>query len=205
MIGAAILGIVAGYLARALLPRASRRWAFSPPSCSTRSGRWSASSSSPRCSASATPRIFDLGGTIGAVIGAMVVLFIYDRVVASRAAKSEPASVRCGRRRSAPAVSRAPSDGAPSGDRPGRDDRGRQPRALTARRSGGGGDGDAAAAGIGHPPRRAARHSHPVRGPGRSRRGPSAGSSSRPYSPRVAKSIARSTAQRTRRASFLCF
>lgn len=95
MIGAAILGIVAGYLARALLPGKQEMGFFATVLLGL-VGALVGFFFFTEILGIGDTEIFDLGGTIGAVIGAMVVLFIYDRVVASRSAKSEPAAVGAG-------------------------------------------------------------------------------------------------------------
>lgn len=90
MIGAAILGIIAGYLARALLPGKQQMGFFATVLLGL-VGALVGFFFFTEVLGIGDTEIFDLGGTIGAVIGAMVVLFIYDRVVASRASKAEPA------------------------------------------------------------------------------------------------------------------
>lgn len=113
MIGAAILGIVAGYLARALLPGKQQMGFFATVLLGL-VGALLGFFFFTEILGIGDTEIFDLGGTVGAVIGAMVVLFIYDRVVASRAAKAEPAK--------APAqVEGASSQSRPERDRPERD------------------------------------------------------------------------------------
>jgi uncharacterized membrane protein YeaQ/YmgE (transglycosylase-associated protein family) len=95
VIGAAILGIVAGYLARALLPGKQEMGFFATVLLGL-VGALIGFFFFTEVLGIGDTEIFDLGGLIGAVIGAMLVLFIYDRVVASRSAKSEPAAVGAG-------------------------------------------------------------------------------------------------------------
>jgi uncharacterized membrane protein YeaQ/YmgE (transglycosylase-associated protein family) len=95
VIGAAILGIVAGYLARALLPGKQEMGFFATVLLGL-VGALIGFFFFTEVLGIGDTEIFDLGGLIGAVIGAMVALFIYDRVVASRSAKSEPSSVGAG-------------------------------------------------------------------------------------------------------------
>jgi uncharacterized membrane protein YeaQ/YmgE (transglycosylase-associated protein family) len=95
VIGAAILGIVAGYLARALLPGKQEMGFFATVLLGL-VGALVGFFFFTEVLGIGDTEIFDLGGLIGAVIGAMLVLFIYDRVVASRSAKSEPAAVGAG-------------------------------------------------------------------------------------------------------------
>jgi uncharacterized membrane protein YeaQ/YmgE (transglycosylase-associated protein family) len=90
VIGAAILGIVAGYLARALLPGKQEMGFFATVLLGL-VGSLVGFFFFTEVLGIGDTEIFDLGGLIGAVIGAMVVLFIYDRFVASRSAKAEPA------------------------------------------------------------------------------------------------------------------
>ena len=120
MIGAAILGIVAGYLARALLPGKQEMGFFATVLLGL-VGALVGFFFFTEVLGIGDSEIFDLGGTIGAVIGAMVVLFIYDRVVASRAAKSEPASVGAGAGEISPGRAPSAERQRPSGDRPERE------------------------------------------------------------------------------------
>ena len=90
MIGAAILGIVAGYLARALLPGKQEMGFFATVLLGLVGALVGFFFFTVVLGIGDT-EIFDLGGLIGAVLGAMLALYIYERVVTSRAAKAQPA------------------------------------------------------------------------------------------------------------------
>ncbi len=89
MIGAVILGLLAGFLARALLP-GKQEMGFLATLLLGIAGALVGFFFFTELLGIGDTEMFDLGGLIGAVIGSMVLLFVYDRIVASRAAK--PAS-----------------------------------------------------------------------------------------------------------------
>jgi uncharacterized membrane protein YeaQ/YmgE (transglycosylase-associated protein family) len=89
VIGAAILGILAGYLARALLPGKQEMGFFATVLLGL-VGSLVGFFFFTEVLGIGDTEAFDLGGLVGAVIGAMLVLFVYDRVVASRGAKAQP-------------------------------------------------------------------------------------------------------------------
>ena len=91
MIGAIILGLVAGFVARAVMPGKDDMGLLADTGDSVSSARWSASTSSPP-SASATTTAFDLGGLIGAVIGALIVLALYNKFAKDRVGRAGPTS-----------------------------------------------------------------------------------------------------------------
>ncbi|MGZ9112451.1 MAG: GlsB/YeaQ/YmgE family stress response membrane protein, partial [Rhodoplanes sp.] len=91
MIGAAILGLLAGFLARALLPGKQELGFFATLLLGI-AGALVGFFFFTELLGIGDTEMFDLGGLVGAVIGSMVLLFIYDRIVASRAAKSAPAA-----------------------------------------------------------------------------------------------------------------
>jgi uncharacterized membrane protein YeaQ/YmgE (transglycosylase-associated protein family) len=88
VIGAIILGIVAGFLARALLP-GKQDLGFLATILLGILGALVGFFFFTELLGIGDTEIFDLGGLIGAVIGSMVLLFIYDRYIASR---SKPAA-----------------------------------------------------------------------------------------------------------------
>lgn len=88
MIGAAILGILAGFLARALLPGKQEMGFFATVLLGIL-GALAGFFVFTELLGIGDSDAFDLGGLPGAVIGAMVLLFIYERYIASR---SEPAA-----------------------------------------------------------------------------------------------------------------
>ena len=91
MIGAIILGILAGFLARALLPGKDPMGFFATILLGL-GGRSSASSSSRSCWGIGDTAMFDLGGLIGAIIGAMILLGIYRMLVSRREGERPPAN-----------------------------------------------------------------------------------------------------------------
>jgi uncharacterized membrane protein YeaQ/YmgE (transglycosylase-associated protein family) len=91
MLGAAILGILAGFLARALLPGRQEMGFFATLLLGL-AGALVGFFFFTEVLGIGDTEIFDLGGLVGAVIGSMVLLLIYDRFVLSRSEK--PASAR---------------------------------------------------------------------------------------------------------------
>ena len=79
MIGAAILGILAGYLARALLP-GKQKMGFLMTAVLGIAGALAGFFIFTELLDIGDSEAFDLGGLPGAVIGAMILLFIYERV-----------------------------------------------------------------------------------------------------------------------------
>ena len=90
MIGAAILGILAGFLARALLP-GKQEMGFLATILLGLAGALVGFFFFTELLGIGDTEIFDLGGLLGAVIGSMVLLLLYDRFVSSRAKPSAPA------------------------------------------------------------------------------------------------------------------
>jgi uncharacterized membrane protein YeaQ/YmgE (transglycosylase-associated protein family) len=89
MIGAAILGIVAGYLARAILPGKQEMGFFATAFLGI-VGALAGFFIFTELLGIGDTEIFDLGGLIGAVIGSIIVLLIYDRVVGGGGSEREP-------------------------------------------------------------------------------------------------------------------
>jgi len=90
MIGAIILGIIAGYLARALMPGPDPMGFFATILLGL-VGALVGFFLFTTVLGIGDTNIFDLGGTVGAVIGAMIALGIY-RVVRDRRAGGRPAT-----------------------------------------------------------------------------------------------------------------
>ncbi len=119
MIGALILGIVAGYLARALLP-GKQQMGFLATILLGILGSLAGFLIFTELLGIGDTEIFDWGGLIGAVIGAMLLLFIYDRFVASR---SKPAVAATPRREVEGGESRPQREGRAERERGERRDR----------------------------------------------------------------------------------
>jgi uncharacterized membrane protein YeaQ/YmgE (transglycosylase-associated protein family) len=100
VIGAAILGIVAGFLARALMPGKQAIGFFATILLGI-AGALVGFFFFTELLGIGDSDAFDLGGLPGAVIGSMVLLFVYERFVASRsapaAAPATPRETREGR------------------------------------------------------------------------------------------------------------
>jgi uncharacterized membrane protein YeaQ/YmgE (transglycosylase-associated protein family) len=113
MIGALILGLVAGFLARALLP-GKQDLNFILTILLGLAGAALGYAFFTLLLGIGDEDAFDLGGLPGALVGALVLLFIYDRVVASRGEKQEaPQAVTSGERSAEPgrgAGRRAPAE-----------------------------------------------------------------------------------------------
>lgn len=92
MIGAAILGIVAGFLARALLP-GKQDIGFFPTVLVGLAGALAGFFIFTELLGIGDTEIFDLGGLVGAVIGAMIVLLLYQRATQG-SAEATPAIER---------------------------------------------------------------------------------------------------------------
>jgi uncharacterized membrane protein YeaQ/YmgE (transglycosylase-associated protein family) len=90
MIGAAILGIVAGYLARAILP-GKQEMGFFATALLGIVGALAGFFIFTELLGIGDTEIFDLGGLIGAVIGSIIVLLLYERFV-RRESEREPAT-----------------------------------------------------------------------------------------------------------------
>ena len=126
MIGAAILGVLAGFLARALLPGKQEMGFFATVLLGLL-GALAGFFVFTELLGIGDSDAFDLGGLPGAVIGSMVLMFLYDRFVSSR---SKPAE------RAAPAsAGRTPAQAEASGGDERRDRRERRgrPRPTRAR------------------------------------------------------------------------
>jgi len=99
IIGAIILGIVAGFLARALLP-GKQSMGLVLTMILGIVGAFVGYLIFTELLGIGDDDKFDLGGLIGAVIGAMIVLFIYERTLgADRTSTSAPVADRRGGRR----------------------------------------------------------------------------------------------------------
>jgi len=99
IIGAIILGIVAGFLARALLP-GKQSMGLVLTMILGIVGAFVGYLIFTELLGIGDDDKFDLGGLIGAVIGAMIVLFIYERTLgADRASTAAPVADRRGGRR----------------------------------------------------------------------------------------------------------
>ncbi len=85
MIGAAILGIVAGFLARALMP-GKQELGFFATGLLGIAGALVGFFFFTELLGIGDSEAFDLGGLPGAVIGSMVLLFVYERFIAPRSA-----------------------------------------------------------------------------------------------------------------------
>jgi uncharacterized membrane protein YeaQ/YmgE (transglycosylase-associated protein family) len=94
IIGALIVGILAGYLARALLP-GKQRMSFIMTAVLGIVGALVGYFIFAELLGIGDDDKFDLGGLPGAIIGAMLVLWLYERFVNSKA----PGADRVGRRR----------------------------------------------------------------------------------------------------------
>jgi uncharacterized membrane protein YeaQ/YmgE (transglycosylase-associated protein family) len=92
MIGALILGLVAGFLARALLP-GKQDLNFILTIILGLAGAALGYAFFTLLLGIGDEDAFDLGGLPGALVGALVLLFIYDRVVASREHREAPQAV----------------------------------------------------------------------------------------------------------------
>ena len=92
MIGAAILGILAGFLARALMP-GKQDIGFIATVLLGLAGAAAGFFFFTEVLGIGDTEAFDLGGLPGAVIGAMVLLFVYDRVTGSRTAAAAPSGI----------------------------------------------------------------------------------------------------------------
>jgi uncharacterized membrane protein YeaQ/YmgE (transglycosylase-associated protein family) len=90
MIGAIILGIVAGYLGKLLMPGKDPGGFFVTTLLGI-AGALIGFFIFTELLGIGDTQIFDLGGLIGAVIGVMILLFIYRQVVASRTSRPGPA------------------------------------------------------------------------------------------------------------------
>jgi uncharacterized membrane protein YeaQ/YmgE (transglycosylase-associated protein family) len=86
MIGAIILGIIAGYLGKLLMPGKDPGGFFATTLLGI-AGALIGFFIFTELLGIGDTRIFDLGGLIGAVIGVMILLFIYRQVVASRTSR----------------------------------------------------------------------------------------------------------------------
>lgn len=107
MIGALILGLVAGFLARALLP-GKQDLNFILTIVLGLAGAALGYAFFTLLLGIGDEDAFDLGGLPGALVGALVLLFIYDRVIASRSEKREaPQAVTAGERERSAAPSAA--------------------------------------------------------------------------------------------------
>ena len=99
IIGAIILGIVAGFLARALLPGKQSMGLLMTMLLGI-AGAFVGYLIFTELLGIGDEDKFDLGGLIGAVIGAMILLFIYERTIgASRTTAAAPVAERRGGRR----------------------------------------------------------------------------------------------------------
>jgi uncharacterized membrane protein YeaQ/YmgE (transglycosylase-associated protein family) len=86
MIGAIILGIIAGYLGKLLMPGKDPGGFFATTLLGI-AGALIGFFIFTELLGIGDTQIFDLGGLIGAVIGVMILLFIYRQVVASRTSR----------------------------------------------------------------------------------------------------------------------
>ena len=77
IIAAIVIGIIAGYLGRLLLPASDPHGLRRRPYLFGIIGALSAGRCSPTCSGSATTDKFDLGGILGAIVGTMLVLLAW--------------------------------------------------------------------------------------------------------------------------------
>ena len=91
IIGAVILGILAGYLARALLP-GKQKMGFVMTVVLGIAGAVAGFYIFEGIFGWGDTDKFDLGGLPGAVIGAMILLFLYERFVASGGTPAAPAA-----------------------------------------------------------------------------------------------------------------
>jgi uncharacterized membrane protein YeaQ/YmgE (transglycosylase-associated protein family) len=89
IIGAVILGVLAGYLARALLP-GKQQMSFLMTVVLGIAGAVAGFYIFEGLFGWGDTDKFDLGGLPGAVIGAMILLFLYERFVANSAAPTAP-------------------------------------------------------------------------------------------------------------------
>ncbi len=99
IIGAIVLGIIAGFLARALLPGKQSMGLLMTMLLGI-AGAFIGYLIFTELLGIGDDDKFDLGGLIGAVIGAMILLFIYERTIGANHGASAPAADRReGRRR----------------------------------------------------------------------------------------------------------
>jgi uncharacterized membrane protein YeaQ/YmgE (transglycosylase-associated protein family) len=87
MIGAIILGIVAGYLGKLLMP-GKDPGGFIVTTLIGIAGALIGFFIFTELLGIGDTKIFDLGGLVGAVIGVMILLFVYRQVVASRTSRT---------------------------------------------------------------------------------------------------------------------
>jgi uncharacterized membrane protein YeaQ/YmgE (transglycosylase-associated protein family) len=97
MIGAAILGILAGFLARALLPGKQEMGFFATVLVGL-GGALIGFFFFTELLGIGDTEIFDLGGLVGAVIGSMVLLLLYERFISSRSTSSSSAAPAAAKR-----------------------------------------------------------------------------------------------------------
>ena len=89
MIGALLLGLVAGFLARALLPgKQDLNWIWTI--ALGLGGAIVGYLIFNRLMGIGDDDVFDLGGLVGAVIGSMILLFAYERFVVQRRTHTSP-------------------------------------------------------------------------------------------------------------------
>jgi uncharacterized membrane protein YeaQ/YmgE (transglycosylase-associated protein family) len=96
IIGAIILGIVAGFLARALLP-GKQSMGLVMTMLLGIAGAFVGYLIFTELFGIGDEDKFDLGGLIGAVIGAMILLFIYERTIGAKPATAAPPVARADR------------------------------------------------------------------------------------------------------------
>jgi uncharacterized membrane protein YeaQ/YmgE (transglycosylase-associated protein family) len=87
MVGAIVLGIVAGYLGRLLMPGRDKM-GFIMTSLLGLAGAVLGFLVFTELLGVGDNEMFDLGGLIGAIIGVMILLFIYRRAIDSRARRA---------------------------------------------------------------------------------------------------------------------
>ena len=91
IIGAIVLGLLAGLIARALLP-GKQSMGIIPTILLGLAGSFVGFLIFAELLSIGDDDAFDLGGIIGAIIGAMILLFLYERFVASRDKRPVPAA-----------------------------------------------------------------------------------------------------------------
>jgi uncharacterized membrane protein YeaQ/YmgE (transglycosylase-associated protein family) len=91
IIGALVLGLIAGFIARALLP-GKQSMGLIPTILLGLAGSFVGYLIFTELLGIGDDDKFDLGGLIGAILGAMILLFIYERVVGSHTPATAPAT-----------------------------------------------------------------------------------------------------------------